>query len=99
MEACARREFLAETAYVLGDIWHLLDFVDDQDPGLPASHVTVYWGWYDGRQACECREGQALAFIRRDAVETCAVPPYLLGVWDRALAAARASGGVATCVK
>lgn len=93
MEACARREFHEETGYDLASLHHLLDFVDDDDSGTPASHVTVYWSLYDNRQGFECREGQALEFIRRVNAPEHPIPDYLVRVWDRALAAASTTAG------
>jgi 8-oxo-dGTP pyrophosphatase MutT (NUDIX family) len=86
LEACARREFYEETRYRLGALHHLLDFVDEP-PGTRASHVTVFWSLYDGKQAVECHEGQGLAFIRRADASSIPIPPYLVGVWDKALEA------------
>jgi 8-oxo-dGTP pyrophosphatase MutT (NUDIX family) len=86
IEACARREFFEETRYRLGPLHPLLDFVDDDGVTTPSA-VTVYWGVYDSSQTFECREGQALQFIRRVDADDHPIPPYLVDVWDRALAA------------
>jgi 8-oxo-dGTP pyrophosphatase MutT (NUDIX family) len=85
MEECARREFAEETDYRLDRLHHLLDFVDDEDSATEASRVTVYWSLYDQRQPFTCREGQALAFIRRSEAAAYPIPGYLVEVWDRAL--------------
>jgi hypothetical protein len=37
-----------------------------------------------------CREGQALAFLDRRNAGSYPIPPYLVDLWDRALAAASA---------
>jgi 8-oxo-dGTP pyrophosphatase MutT (NUDIX family) len=98
MDACAHREFYEETCYRLGLLRHLLDFVDDEDPILEPSFVTVYWCVYDGHQAFECREGQALEFIRRPDAGRYSIPAYLVHVWDEALKAFACAGGT-PCVK
>lgn len=96
MEACARREFYEETRYRLGELHRLLEFVDEA-PGLAPSHVTVYWTTYDG-QPFACHEGQALEFVARPGAERLPIPPYLMGVWDRALDAFAKAGGT-PCAK
>lgn len=81
------REFEEETAYVclrpreLG-IWTSLQL------GYTDSFtVHFYWDDYDGRQAVECREGQALRFVGRDEINTLPRRDYLTVIWDLALAA------------
>lgn len=93
LDECARREFLEETGYRLGEIHRLARFVDDHPRGFPLLELFVYWSRYDGHQAVTCQEGQALAFIRREDAGRYDIPPYLLALWDEALAAA---GGAAS---
>jgi len=88
IETCARREFREETAYELGDLYLLDDFIDDHVAGFPPLHLTVFWSRYDGRQPVECREGQGLEFIERSRASRMAVPGYLVALWDRALQSA-----------
>ena len=90
MESCARREFLEETGYALGDLSLLTEFIDANAPGFPPLKLVVYWSRYDGIQPVTCLEGQALEFISRARADRYPIPPYLLDVWDQALDAARA---------
>ena len=92
VEACARREFEEETAYRLGDLHLLTAFLDDNARGFPPLWLTIFWSVYDGVQQVECREGQALDFIRREAAVQCAIPQYLVDIWDRAIDASLAAG-------
>lgn len=88
IEACARREFLEETAYRLDDLHYLMEFVDDHEGVRVPVRLTVFWSRFDGRQQPVCREGQALAFIPRQRAPELKVPGYLVQVWDNALEAA-----------
>ncbi|MEW5984302.1 MAG: NUDIX domain-containing protein [Acidobacteriota bacterium] len=90
--ACARREFEEETLYRLGDLHLLTAFVDDHVDGAPPLKLTVFWTMYDGVQPLECREGQALEFIRREDAPSYPIPGYLIDVWDRAIAAGTRAG-------
>ena len=87
IEACARREFVEETSYVLGDLNYLTQFYDDHGT-VSAARLTVFWALYDEVQTPQCREGQALEFVPRHRAAALKVPTYLVDVWDRALAAA-----------
>lgn len=89
IEACARREFLEETAYVCDELHHLTRF--DDHVGGAVLDLTMFWVRYDGRQALVCREGQALEFVAREDFEGRDIPAYLVDVWDAAIAAARSS--------
>ena len=102
LEQCARREFLEETAYRL-DTLHPVQVVGSDPPtsrlnplsrvveGSDPTSITLFWSQYDNVQQPICREGQGLAFHRREDVGRLGVPPYLIGAWDAALAA-RAAG-------
>jgi 8-oxo-dGTP pyrophosphatase MutT (NUDIX family) len=89
MEACIRREFLEETAYRLGDVCHVTEFLDEHAEGFPPLWLAVFWSRYDGAQAPVCREGQALEFVLRDEAEARGVPGYLVALWDLSLEACR----------
>lgn len=83
---CARRELREETDYDAADLRFLLSF-DDAVKGWPEYRLTVFWCWYDGIQPVSCHEGQALTFVNRSKAAKYPIPPYLLDVWDAALAA------------
>jgi phosphoglycolate phosphatase len=87
--ACARREFLEETDYVCGELQFLTRF--DDHVGGNVIDLTMFWARYDGRQPLVCREGQALEFVSRADFVGRDIPPYLVDVWDAAIAAAQAS--------
>lgn len=84
LEDCARREFSEETGYHSGKLDWLMTFDDGDEQEL-----TVFWAWYDGVQPLRCMEGQALRFIGREQAVVHAIPPYLIEIWDRAIAAVR----------
>jgi len=87
--ACARREFLEETDYACGELHFLTRF--DDHVGDTVIDLTMFWARYDGSQALVCREGQALEFVSRADFAGRDIPPYLVDVWDAAIAAAQAS--------
>jgi len=89
MDACARREFLEETGYALGDLHLLTEFVDDHAKPFPPLLLTMFWSRYDGVQTPVCHEGQALEFVPRERAAALAVPQYLVDLWDAALAECR----------
>lgn len=89
IEACARREFLEETAYVCDELHPLTRF--DDRVGEVVVDLTMFWARYDGRQPIECREGQALKFVAREDVAAYDIPAYLVDLWDAAAAASRSS--------
>ncbi len=88
MDACARREFLEETSYVLGDLHLLTEFLDDHAQGFAPLQLSMYWSLYDGTQRPVCHEGQALEFIPRARAGDIDIPQYLVDFWDQALEAA-----------
>jgi 8-oxo-dGTP diphosphatase len=89
LEACARREFLEETTYRLDTVHPLMRVHDASEQH--AVWLTLFWSRYDDVQQLICREGQGLAFHRREDAGQLGVPPYLIEAWDAALAA-RAAG-------
>ncbi len=91
-EACALREFEEETAYRLGELHLLTEFLGGDEPGFPPQWLSIFWSLYDGVQEVECREGQALGFIRREEAVHCPIPQYLVDIWDRAIDAGVAAG-------
>jgi 8-oxo-dGTP pyrophosphatase MutT (NUDIX family) len=89
-EECARREFQEETSYRCGPL-HWLDQFEDQVAGFPPYVLTVFWASYDGEQCIVCGEGQAIEFINREHADRYSIPPYIMRLWDRALAASGAA--------
>ena len=87
LEDCARREFLEETDYKCGELQHLIEFLDDRE--LPPQQLTFFWTTFDGRQTTRCLEGQTLEFVPRESASLYKAPPYLVPLWDLALAAAQ----------
>jgi 8-oxo-dGTP pyrophosphatase MutT (NUDIX family) len=86
-EEAARREFLEETGYACDSLgalgsWRSRELGYENDFAL-----YFFWAHYDGRQNPQCREGQDLRFIERAAASGLASRPYLVTVWDQALAA------------
>ena len=87
IDACARREFLEETGYVVGELHLLAEFLDDHAQGFPPLWLTIFWARYDGVQVPVCREGQALEFMPRARALALRIPQYLVDLWDGALSA------------
>ena len=86
-EAAARREFAEETCYECGEL-HFLLSSDARELGHSrANRIVFYWARFDGRQDISCREGQALEFVPRHAVDPLAKRYYLPEIWDRAITA------------
>lgn len=90
--ACARREFEEETAYRLGELYMLTEFVDDHVEGHPPLKLTIFWAMYDDIQQVECREGQALEFVRREDASDYPMAEYLVDIWDHAIRAGTLAG-------
>jgi 8-oxo-dGTP pyrophosphatase MutT (NUDIX family) len=88
MESCARREMREETGYECDNLNWLISFEDGYAEGWPSYPLTVFWAWYDGVQSVRCMEGQALQFVERNLTQSHPMPPYLIEVWDLAIAAA-----------
>lgn len=84
---CGRRELLEETGYDCDELKPLCSFMDDNVEGVPAYPLVVYWARYDGVQSVRCLEGQGLKFIMREHAELYPIPPYLVEIWDSAIAA------------
>ena len=92
-ESCARREFMEETGYRLEQLTLLTQFLDNHDGVLAQSQLTVFWALYDGVQQPVCHEGQQLLFVARARADRLRMPPYLIGIWDQAIAAMHAAEG------
>ena len=84
LEMGARRELREETDYDCDDLHVLSSFADDEDADC---QCTMFWSRYDGRQAVQCHEGQALKFVPRDQAASYPMPDYLVHLWDMAIAA------------
>jgi 8-oxo-dGTP pyrophosphatase MutT (NUDIX family) len=85
--ACARRELREECGYDCEELNLLDSFIDDNVEGVPAYPLTVFWARYDGVQALETNEGQAMEFVERDRASSYDIPQYLIDIWDRAIVA------------
>lgn len=83
-QECARREFLEETSYLLGDLRELVEMTDHGDTGTEYL-LTLFWACYDGTQPLKCHEGQDLRFVERSRAASYPMPPFVLSVWDRSL--------------
>ena len=92
---CARRELREETGYDCAELKLLGSFVDDNVEGQPPYPLTVFWARYDGVQAPQCLEGQAVEFVERGRASSYEIPRYLLGIWDRAIDALMGAGEAA----
>lgn len=85
--AGATREFEEETCYRCTSLRPLADF-HARDLGYDGEfRMLFFWDRYDGRQRIECREGQAVRFVRREEVGDLPRRDYLTRVWDLALSA------------
>jgi 8-oxo-dGTP pyrophosphatase MutT (NUDIX family) len=85
IEMCARRELWEETGYRCDGLRFLGQLPDVNDvTGLPYP-LLVFWGRYDGEQALECREGQALRFLDRAEARNYPIPEVVWRAWDMAL--------------
>lgn len=83
---CARREMEEETAYHCPNLHWLTCLKDDPGHGWKTYDLNVYCAVYDGVQPVECREGQAITFVKREQLADLNAPSFLAGVWDQALA-------------
>ena len=90
MPECARRELREETEYDSPDLQYLMTVDRVHEDGVKF-RVTYFWCWYDEIQTVVCHEGQDLAFVKRSEAQGYQVFPFLLEVWDAALAAASVS--------
>jgi 8-oxo-dGTP pyrophosphatase MutT (NUDIX family) len=81
----ARREFLEETCYLCANPRPVAAFTASELGYTGDFDMVFFWDAFDGVQAIECREGQALAFKGR--AEAAGLPrrEYLTRVWDLAL--------------
>ena len=83
-EECARRELLEETGYRSGPLEPLMVVSDREDTGSEYI-LTIFWACYDGLQLLKCHEGQDLQFVERSSAAAYPTPPFIIGVWDKAL--------------
>jgi 8-oxo-dGTP pyrophosphatase MutT (NUDIX family) len=88
-EQAARREFLEETRYQLGELQSLGRF-----SGVTLGYqgdltLEFFWAPFDEGGVFECCEGQELRFVQRAEVQQLPVVSYLGDVWDRALLASQ----------
>ena len=81
----ACREFLEETCYRCANPRPLTQFSSASAGYAGDFDLVFFWDIYDGVQAIECREGQALEFVPRLAAEHIPRRDYLTRVWDLAL--------------
>ena len=87
----AAREVEEETSYRCGELDELTRM------RLGQVELVFFWGNYDESQNVACNEGQALAFVSRERAESLPKPPYLMGLFDLALAKRDFSS--APCIK
>ena len=81
---CAKRELLEETDYDANDLRFLCS-INETDEFCIEIEVTFFWCRYDSTQKVTCREGQALAFLKRSEAKNFRAPVPLWNVWDRGL--------------
>jgi len=89
-EEAARREFLEETGYACDRLCKLVSWHSSEVGYERDFRMFFFWALYDGRQSVQCREGRDLRFIDRGDASGLASRPYLVTLWDEALAATRA---------
>jgi 8-oxo-dGTP pyrophosphatase MutT (NUDIX family) len=92
-EHAAARELQEEAGYRATDLRFLAALADVNDVTGKPYCLVVYWGRYDGRQAIQCWEGQALRFLRRSEAAAYPIPEVVLRAWDMALEAAGLPAG------
>ena len=83
LKDCAKRELKEETAYQCESLHDLVTLQPNHD-GYERYQMTAFWAPYDGLQALECLEGQAIQFIERSDAKSYAIPEFILKVWDLA---------------
>ena len=76
----AAREMEEETCYRCRNLRPLTRLA------IEGGTLLFFWENYDGQQPVACREGQALEFVDRREVESLPKQPYLIEVFDLALA-------------
>jgi len=81
----AEREMEEETCYRCHNLRLLTQFAVEE------GELSFFWENYDGRQPVACREGQGLEFVDREKVKSLPKQPYLITVFDLALAAQKQS--------
>ena len=85
LREAAIRELEEETRYRSNNLKPLITF-HSRDLGYSEGfQIVFFWDMYDEVQTVECREGQALKFISREAADLLPRRDYLTRLWDLAL--------------
>ena len=84
---CARREFQEETGYLCRELEPITELAHTSPETGHQSWQSFWRADYDGVCPISCFEGQEMRFIPRSQIEGKPVPPYLIAIWDLALAA------------
>jgi 8-oxo-dGTP diphosphatase len=87
----AARETEEETSYRCGELQELTRIRQDD------VELVFFWANYDDTQSVECNEGQGLAFVSREGMDSLPKPSYLPDLFDLALAKRDFSS--APCIK
>lgn len=87
----AAREMEEETSYRSGELEELTRIQQDN------VELVFFRANYDDSQSVKCNEGQGLAFVSREEVESLPKPPYLTHLFDLALA--KRDFSPAPCIK
>ncbi len=88
-KACAKREFLEETGYLIDSPFYLLTLLDDFGTTYSSYDLMIYWAIYDGKQPIQCFEGQEARFVSFDEAKNLKCSPYLFALWELALVRAK----------
>jgi 8-oxo-dGTP pyrophosphatase MutT (NUDIX family) len=88
LEQAARREFVEETEYALGDLELVYERDLDRGSGF-IEHQAYFLATYDGVQPLVCHEGQRLEFIAPDQLESLPLTPDLATIVHTILAQCR----------
>lgn len=84
---CARREVAEECNYRCKELFELNTFELNDGNGYDYT-LTLFWTPLDPDQekSIECREGQAMTFVEREAANSLPILQFLLPYWDRSIA-------------